>query len=264
MSDSDWFVPPWLEYGLQDPDHREVSGPSALDKENVDEALDRLNRNEHRPIESASIDHVQVRSRVRVRELAEVFTNRREIDAMLDTVRDSFNYLDAKFLEPAAGNGNFLVEILVLKLEGVREMEAGSQSRYEHRLLRALASIYGVDISEENVFEARNRMAHTLISHLNNEGSIERITDEFLLSAALILEANIVVGDTIGRPEEIELCEWVPTSHGRFQRRWSPALVPPEQRDLFWTERIEDPEPIHYSQLAASNFDHQISLLKRG
>src|SRR3546814_7900619 len=60
----------------------------------------------------------QIKTRQRVRDLAEVFTHEREVKAMLDLIPDMFpagsstRAVDAKFLEPACGSGNFLAEIL--------------------------------------------------------------------------------------------------------------------------------------------------------
>ena len=42
----------------------------------------------------------QVRTRDRVRDLAEVFTHQREVDAMLDQMPDAFTEVDTRFLEP--------------------------------------------------------------------------------------------------------------------------------------------------------------------
>ena len=54
----------------------------------------------------------QVKSKERVAKHGEVFTNPREVNAMLDLVQDQITRIDATFLEPACGSGNFLVEIL--------------------------------------------------------------------------------------------------------------------------------------------------------
>jgi hypothetical protein len=193
----------------------------------------------------------QVRSRQRVRELAEVFTHQREVDAMLDMLSDAFTELDVTFLEPTCGSGNFLVEILRRKLQMVKKEECISQGHYEHRLLRALATIYGVDISMDNVIESRARMAHTVLGHYQSDAKTIEPTAGFLNAAALILGDNIVLGDLINNADEIELCEWRPFSAGRFQRVWSYALVPEYARKLFWQERVQDVEPIHYSELVA-------------
>ena len=128
----------------------------------------------------------QVRSKDRVRDLAEVFTHQREVDAMLDQIADAFAALDVKFLEPACGSGNFLIEILRRKLRLVSKHDCATQEQYEHRLLRAAASIYGVDISPENVTEARARMAHVLLEHYRQDASTVEPTAGFLNAAALV------------------------------------------------------------------------------
>ena len=58
----------------------------------------------------------QVKSRERVQKHGEVFTAPREVNAMLDLVKNETERLDSRFLEPACGDGNFLVEILRRKL----------------------------------------------------------------------------------------------------------------------------------------------------
>ena len=42
----------------------------------------------------------------------EVFTNLREVNAMLDLVKPETERIDSRFLEPACGDWNFLIEIL--------------------------------------------------------------------------------------------------------------------------------------------------------
>ncbi len=193
----------------------------------------------------------QVRSRERVRGLAEVFTHHREVDAILDSMPDAFAALDVKFLEPACGSGNFLVEIVRRKLRLVAKTDCVSQEHYEHRLLRAIASVFGVDISPDNVTEARARMAQVLLGHYQADANTVEPTDAFLNAAAVILGENIVCGDTMNDADRIELCDWRPASGVRFQRVWSFALVPLAERDLFWAERIQDTEPVHYAELRA-------------
>jgi len=192
----------------------------------------------------------QTRSKDRVRDLAEVFTHQREVSAMLDLIPDAFLTIDVKFLEPTCGSGNFLVEILSRKLKLVTKTNCVSQQQYEHQLLRVLASIYGVDISPENVTESRARLAHVLLSHFQTDANTVKPSAGFLTASALILGDNVVIGDTLSRANEIELCDWQPRSHGCFQRVWSPALVPEGDRDLFWEERQQDEHPVHYSELS--------------
>ena len=59
----------------------------------------------------------QVKSKQRVADHGEVFTAEREVKAMCDLVADDCLRPDARFLEPACGDGNFLSEILTRKLD---------------------------------------------------------------------------------------------------------------------------------------------------
>lgn len=245
-----WWTPPW-DSALDDPDS---SWPalSAIPDEQAsswhlgDTTVVLDDSSILAPLEA---EFGQVRSRDRVRNLAEVFTHQREVDAMLDSMPEAFAALDVKFLEPSCGSGNFLVEILRRKLRRVAKARCVSQEQYEHQLLRAVASIYGVDISAENVAEARSRMAHVLLGHYQADANTVEPTVGFLNAAALMLGDNIVRGDSMGAPHLIELCEWRPAKGARFQRVWSYALVPPADRDLFWAERIQDEEAVHYATL---------------
>ena len=63
---------------------------------------------------------------------------------------DAFDRIDTKFLEPACGNGNFLVEILRRKL---------LLCRTEDEAVQAVKSIYAIDLLPDNVSEARQRMS---------------------------------------------------------------------------------------------------------
>ena len=71
-------------------------------------------------------DGRQVKSRERVRERGEVFTAEREVKAMCDLVKNETERIDSTFLEPACGDGNFLIEILRRKLAVVRKMYSRS------------------------------------------------------------------------------------------------------------------------------------------
>lgn len=245
---SRWWKAPWA--AADDPDRGWPE--QAQTKEDAwHYSPDGLHLDENSVIAPMERRYDQVRSRVRVKALAEVFTNDREINAILDMCDGSFDHLDVKFLEPSAGSGNFLVAILSRKLTLVRAAQCSTQEQYEHQLLRAVASIYGIDIADDNVAEARARLAHQLLTHYATDAPGIEPTLGFQNAAGIVLEANIVVGDTLSNAHTIELCDWKPSSGGRFQRVWSFALVPYDERGLFWEERLEDSEPVHYSDLAS-------------
>ena len=66
----------------------------------------------------------QIKSKARVSAHGEVFTANREVNAMLDLVKEETERIDSRFLEPACGNGNFLAKILERKLTVVRNRYA--------------------------------------------------------------------------------------------------------------------------------------------
>lgn len=82
----------------------------------------------------------QVRSKERVQEHGEVFTNEREVNAMLDMVRQETERIESRFLEPACGDGNFLAEVLRRKLAVVRSRYRKSLPEYERYAFVAAAS----------------------------------------------------------------------------------------------------------------------------
>lgn len=100
----------------------------------------------------------QIKSRKRVANHGEVFTSEREVNAMLDLVKQETERIDSRFLEPACGDGNFLAEILRRKLAVVKRKYRKSPLDYEKNAVIAAASIYGVDILQDNVAACRRRM----------------------------------------------------------------------------------------------------------
>lgn len=200
----------------------------------------------------------QIKSRERVRDLAEVYTHEREVNAMLDLVagmfpsEDDAGNTDRTFLEPACGSGNFLVEILARKLAYVTTSRYGRGERYEHRVLRCLASIYGVDICDENVEESRSRMMAFVDDHLKRHLGDQAPTPGFTSAVETILATNIVRADTLADAAEIELTAYDPANGGAFIRTWSRPLDPTaSEPNLFLLDaERRDAAPVHYSELA--------------
>lgn len=198
---------------------------------------------------------MQIKSRQRVRNLAEVYTHAREVNAMLDLVADMFPNAsrpldtDMKFFEPAAGSGNFLEAILKRKIAFISSLTYRSAQFYEHRLLRALASIYAIDIDAENVAESKDRLKFVLQSHLDNDLNTKVPSIGFSRAVDAILETNIIRANTLTDLDTIEWIDYHPGRSGSFQREWS--TVGEVEEDLFSvTEPKADAIPIHYSLLA--------------
>jgi len=197
----------------------------------------------------------QMKSRERVRDLAEVYTHEREVNAMLDLVPDMFpsarepGNTDCTFLEPSCGHGNFLVEILRRKLKHVTPQRYGRGERFEHRVLRCLASIYGIDISDDNVHESRERIRSVINADVENYLGADGPTIAFRDAIEAILETNIIRGDSRTDAAEIELVEYRPGSGGTFTREWSHLDSAANEPNLFSLSLRRDEAPIHYSQL---------------
>ena len=166
----------------------------------------------------------QVISKKRVADHGEVFTRKREVNAMLDLVKQETERIDSRFLEPACGTGNFLTEILKRKLRAVEARYGKSQLDYERYTILAVSSIYGIDIREDNVQQCRHRLFG--IFDLNYLRLFKNKTnDDCRESVRYILERNIIRGDaitleTVGdNPQPITFSEWSPINGSMLKRR---------------------------------------------
>jgi SAM-dependent methyltransferase len=164
--------------------------------------------------------HQQVISRKRVADHGEVYTAPREVNAMLDLVRQETERIDSRFLEPACGTGNFLTEILKRKLQVVQARYGKSPLEYERYAILAVSSLYGIDILEDNVMECRRRLFDIFDRRYDS-----LFKEECRESVTYILERNIIWGDaltlqTVGEnPQPIVFSEWSPVNSNMIKRR---------------------------------------------
>jgi hypothetical protein len=156
-----------------------------------------------------------VKSVERVRDLGEVFTPAETVQAMLDLLPDAMwsPHPSPTFLEPSCGDGNFIVAILDRKLDRLRaaweagELPAGaSRDALQFHALEAIASIYAVDISVDNIVGgtpghevgARDR----LLGHLRDWFTAtigRRLTERspLLRCAQWIVERNVQIANML-------------------------------------------------------------------
>jgi type I restriction-modification system DNA methylase subunit len=101
------------------------------------------------------IDHIRNRSymsgidrdSVRVKATQEVFTPTAMVRDILDRMDQSlFSDPDQDFIDPTCGDGQFLGEVLIRKMENGIDFES------------ALSSIYGVDLMSDNVELCQERL----------------------------------------------------------------------------------------------------------
>ncbi|HUW39413.1 MAG TPA: DNA methyltransferase [Rectinemataceae bacterium] len=159
-----------------------------------------------------------VKSKQRVADHGEVFTPAWMVEAMLDLVKDETERIDSRFLEPACGSGNFLVQILKRKLAAVELKFGKSDFEKQHYALFSLMCIYGIELLPDNIAECRENMLEILADYLAIDES-----DNLYRAGYHVLSQNLVHGDALtmrandGQP--ITFAEWGYLGKGRYQRR---------------------------------------------
>lgn len=159
-----------------------------------------------------------VKSKQRVADHGEVFTPAWMVEAMLDLIKGEAERIDARFLEPACGSGNFIVKVLQRKLAAVEGKFGKSDFEKQHYALLALMCIYGIELLADNIIECRENVLEIFADYLNLQAS-----DDLYRAAAFVLSQNIVHGDALtmrasgGQP--ISFSEWGYLGRGKFQRR---------------------------------------------
>jgi hypothetical protein len=180
-----------------------------------------------------------VKSSQRVRDLGEVFTPSGIVSDMLDLLPDQVwaTHPSPTFLEPAAGDGNFLVAILARKLVAFSKAhEQGSlpygadKDALEFHGLQALSSIYAVDISADNVIGgtpehplgARTRLVEVFRAWFEQAiGRRLAARSVTLATANWIVDRNVLIANMLpfnadGTPNRRDLLPLV-------EYRWIPA-----------------------------------------
>jgi hypothetical protein len=158
------------------------------------------------------------KSKQRVADHGEVFTPAWMVEAMLDLVKDETERIDSRFLEPACGDGNFLVQILRRKLAAVELKYGKSDFERRHYALLALMCIYGIELLSDNVADCRSHLLEIFAEYLQLTPS-----DDLYRAAFYVLSQNLVHGDarTMRTHDDLPItfAEWGSLGKGRFQRR---------------------------------------------
>lgn len=166
----------------------------------------------------------QVVSKKRVSDHGEVYTARREVNAMLDLVKQETERIESRFLEPACGTGNFLTEILERKLRIVESRYSKSQLEFERYGILAVSSVYGIDILEDNIVQCRKRL-FDIFDQKYIALFKEAVKEECRNAVKFILEKNIVWGNALDLktvamdPQPIVFSEWSLVNGSMLKRR---------------------------------------------
>ena len=167
-------------------------------------------------------NNIHIKSKKRVADHGEVFTHEREVNAMLDLVKQETERIDSRFLEPACGSGNFLAEVLQRKLNIVTKKYKKIQLEFERYAVLAISSIYGVELLPDNAQECRDRLLGIFTRVYENIYK-NKINGEVINSADYLLSKNIICGDAItlldNKGEPIVFSEWSAVNGNQLKRR---------------------------------------------
>ena len=138
----------------------------------------------------------QIKDKSRVSNFGEVLTSKREVLDMLNLVNTETSRLDSRFLEPACGDGNFLTEVLNFKLDILEKNYSKNQYEFEKFSIQIFTSIYGIDILEDNIISARERLFNQYFD-LYNRKFKSNINQKLLDCIKYILKLNLVHADAL-------------------------------------------------------------------
>lgn len=158
------------------------------------------------------------KSKQRVADHGEVFTPPWMVEAMLDLVKGETERIDSRFLEPACGSGNFLVQILRRKLAAVELKYGKSDFERRHYALLALMCLYGIELLPDNIAECRANLLEIFAEYLG----VNAAGDSYR-AASYVLSQNLIHGDALKMrshdDQPITFAEWGYLGKGKFQRR---------------------------------------------
>lgn len=207
-----------------------------------------------------------VKNRQRIIDHGEVFTPPGLVNDMLDLVKSECERIDARFLEPACGDGNFLAEVLRRKLLTVDRKNAGSRLKWQRDAVLSVCSLYGVDLLADNIQACRQRLLQVVRAAHENCFK-QPLPDESARAITFILRRNILQGDALslksadGTP--IVFSEWSPFNGTMLKRRdfvyehllehahiANTPLFSDLGKDVYVPKPVADYPPRHYLKVA--------------
>jgi len=154
----------------------------------------------------------QTISKERISNFGEVYTSEKEVNNMLDLVQQETERFDSRFLEPACGNGNFLIEVLKRKLKYLKTNYKNNQYSFEKFSIITIGSIYGIDILEDNAISTRKRLFEEFCNTYNQLFK-NNINSDLINNVKFVISKNIIHGNAlnlkkVNSNEYIIFSEW--------------------------------------------------------
>lgn len=220
---------------------------------------------------SSTLGQKQIKSKERVSQHGEVFTAEREVNAMLDLVAQETERIESRFLEPACGDGNFLIEILRRKLAVCRkrvEAKQYTQLQYERNAVLAVSSIYGIELLQDNAEACRKRLFRYFCEQYE-ELFGDKCKQQCRDAVEYLLQKNIIMGDAltykrVDNPNEwIIVSEWGFIGDGKVVRRdysFSYLVATGQGGDLFSDTPCDTFPPVYFLDINSRTYEEQDNL----
>jgi len=172
--------------------------------------------------------HKQVKSKERVQKHGEVFTPQWVVNDMLDLLPAEVWAPEKKFLEPACGEGAFLVEIFKRKLQ---KISAATQNEWEWQAVIATSSIYGIELLADNTKKCQLNIIQ-IFNDFYNHRFPNTQDKEVTQTVRFIIGRNIIQGNaltyrkcSLSCGNECTTCtlilfsEWIPLENDLIKRK---------------------------------------------
>lgn len=220
---------------------------------------------------SQTVGKKQIKSKERVSQHGEVFTAEREVNAMLDLVAQETERIESRFLEPACGDGNFLIEILRRKLAVCRrrvEAKQYTQLQYERNAVLAVSSIYGIELLQDNAEACRKRLFRYFCEQYE-ELFGDKCKQQCRDAVEYLLQKNIIMGDAltykrVDNPNEwIIVSEWGFIGDGKVVRRdysFSYLVATGQGGDLFSDIPCDTFPPVYFLDINSRTYEESTDL----
>lgn len=148
-----------------------------------------------------------IKSRDRVQEHGEVFTPPFIVARMLDLVDAKVKNYQARFLEPACGDGNFLCAILERRLQEIYRQfyyrRNRNQPAFEIQAFFSVSSLYGIELLADNVLHCRRNLLNVFRFYYEDKcrhfWTADKYThnNQFFDSIRYVISQNIVQGNAL-------------------------------------------------------------------
>lgn len=206
----------------------------------------------------------------RVKTYGEVFTQEREVNAMISLVGKETERIESRLLEPACGTGNFLVPVLEKKISSVKKRYRSSQSDFEKMAFLATSSMYGIELLKDNVMICVERLYNVLNENYSNLYK-ENCKNDFMKSINFVLKRNILEGNALtlketNEKEYIIFSEWSLVNDVMVKRRdfqyIELADFDPKKPTLFSLREVSDSGKTVFSPMPIKKYPlmHYLSL----